>query len=128
MHLHQNQKAMLIIESYSIAVVLTIVCLICWGSWSNTQVFVSNKNYRFELFYWDFILGILIFTLIAAFTVGSSGEEGRGFLTDLAQAEATSIGSAILGGAIWNLGTLLLVAAIALAGMSVAFPIGGGIG
>jgi glucose uptake protein len=86
-----------------------------------------QKGWRFELFYWDLALGILIMATIAAFTVGSLGETGRPFLKDLKQADVSSIVYAMLGGLLWNMGNLLMVAAISVAGMSVAFPIGGGI-
>ena len=86
------------------------------------------KIWRFEHYYWDFSIGILLFALLMAFTFGSIGNEGRSFLADLRQADAGNLLSAAIGGVIWNIGTLLLVAAISIAGMSVAFPIGGGIG
>jgi glucose uptake protein len=101
--------------------------MICWGSWQNTQNLIG-KNWRFEHYYWDFSIGILFFAVLMAFTFGSIGSEGRSFITDLNQADSKNLLSAALGGVIWNVGTLLLVAAISVAGMSVAFPIGGGIG
>src|SRR5690606_31085817 len=81
-----------------------------------------------ELFYWDYSIGIFLFALLMAFTFGSFGNQGRSFLPDLAQADAKNLLSAAFGGFIWNIGTLLLVASISIAGMSVAFPIGGGLG
>ncbi|MBI5009105.1 MAG: multidrug DMT transporter permease, partial [Bacteroidia bacterium] len=93
----------------------------------NTQNLIG-KEWRFELFYWDYSLGILAFAIIMAFTFGSFGDQGRSFLPDLAQADPKNLLSSALGGFIWNIGTLLLVASISIAGMSVAFPIGGGIG
>jgi glucose uptake protein len=101
--------------------------MVCWGSWQNTQNLIGKK-WRFELYYWDFSLGILLFALLMAFTFGSMGNQGRSFLIDLKQADTGNLLSAAVGGVIWNIGTLLLVAAISIAGMSVAFPIGGGIG
>jgi glucose uptake protein len=118
---------MILIENYTLAVMLCALAMICWGSWQNTQN-LAGRTWRFELFYWDFILGIFLFSLLMAFTFGSLGNSGRSFLSDLEQATLQNLISAALGGAIWNLGTLLLVAAISIAGMSVAFPIGGGIG
>jgi glucose uptake protein len=118
---------MVLVENYGLAVLLCFLAMVCWGSWQNTQNLIG-KSWRFELYYWDFILGILLFSLLMAFTFGSMGNQGRSFLSDLAQADRNSILSSVLGGFIWNLGTLLLVAAISVAGMSVAFPIGGGIG
>jgi glucose uptake protein len=118
---------MILVQNYGLAVFLCAVAMVCWGSWQNTQN-LAGKEWRFELFYWDYSIGILLFALLMAFTFGSLGNQGRSFLPDLAQADAKNLFSAALGGFIWNIGTLLLVASISIAGMSVAFPIGGGIG
>jgi glucose uptake protein len=117
---------MIVVTNYPLAVFFTLLAMVCWGSWANTQKLVQGI-WRFELFYWDMVIGLLLLSLVAAFTVGSMGSMGRPFLDDLAQADSGSIISAMLGGVVWNLGNLLLVAAIAVAGMSVGFPIGGGI-
>lgn len=117
---------MFIVESYSLAIIFCIVTMLCWGSWANTQKLVTGK-WRFELFYWDYVIGILLFSLVAAFTLGSNGDKGRGFVDDISQASSENIGSAFLGGIIFNLANILLTAAIAIAGMSVAFPVGIGI-
>jgi glucose uptake protein len=118
---------MILVQNYGLAVFLCFVAMVCWGSWQNTRNMIG-KEWRFELFYWDYSLGILFFALIMAFTFGSFGGQGRSFLPDLAQANPKYLLSSALGGFIWNIGTLLLVASISIAGMSVAFPIGGGIG
>jgi glucose uptake protein len=118
---------MILVQNYSLAVFLCAIAMICWGSWQNTQNLIG-KEWRFEHYYWDFSIGILLFALLMAFTFGSIGNEGRSFLPDLSQADPKNLLSAAIGGVIWNVGTLLLVAAISIAGMSVAFPIGGGIG
>jgi len=118
---------MILVQNYTLAVLLCAIAMICWGSWQNTQNLIG-KQWRFEHFYWDFSIGILLFALLMAFTFGSIGNAGRSFLSDLGQADPENLFSAALGGIIWNMGTLLLVAAISIAGMSVAFPIGGGIG
>jgi glucose uptake protein len=117
---------MFIVENYSFAILLCILTMLCWGSWANTTKLTST-DWRFELFYWDYGFGILLTTLLLAFTLGSYGTEGRSFLNDLQQAERTNIFSAFSGGVIFNLANILLVAAIAIAGMSVAFPVGIGI-
>ncbi len=117
---------MILVHNYGLAVGFFVLSMICWGSWANTQK-LAARTWRFELFYWDLTLGLLITALIAALTLGSMGEEGRPFLEDIAQASGTSIFNAMLGGIVWNLGNILLVAAIAVAGMAVGFPIGGGI-
>lgn len=117
---------MYIVSSYSLAVILCFVTMLCWGSWANTQK-LAQKSWRYELFYWDYVIGILLMSLIFSFTLGSSGELGRNFLADLRQAEMSNIGNALLGGIIFNAANILVAAAIAIAGMSVAFPVGIGI-
>jgi glucose uptake protein len=118
---------MVLVQNYALAVLLCAVAMVCWGSWQNTRNLIG-KEWRFELFYWDYSIGILFFALLMAFTFGSLGNQGRSFIPDLAQADPKNLLSSALGGFIWNIGTLLLVASISIAGMSVAFPIGGGIG
>ena len=117
---------MYIVESYTLAVILTFVTMLCWGSWANTQK-LAEKSWRFELFYWDYVIGIVLMSLLFAFTLGSFGEQGRSFLSDLKQADPTNLYKALLGGVIFNAANILVVAAIAIAGMSVAFPVGIGI-
>ena len=117
---------MVIVESYPVAVVLCIVTMLCWGSWANTQK-LASKEWRFQLFYWDYAIGVLLLSLLLAFTMGSSGSGGRGFLADLGQAAPKWLGSAFLGGVIFNLSNILLVAAIDIAGLAVAFPVGVGL-
>jgi glucose uptake protein len=117
---------MFIVESYGLAIFLCVITMICWGSWANTTK-LTSATWRFELFYWDYGLGILLATLLLAFTLGSHGTEGRSFLDDMRQADRGSMISALTGGIIFNLANILLVAAIAIAGMSVAFPVGIGI-
>lgn len=117
---------MFIIESYSTAVLFCVVTMLCWGSWANTQK-LSAGNWRFELFYWDYVLGIVGLALLLALTLGSIGEGGRSFLVDVRQADMANIGSALWGGVLFNAANILLVAAIAIAGMSVAFPVGIGL-
>src|SRR3954469_22018550 len=117
---------MVLINSYSVAVLMCIITMICWGSWANTQK-LASKEWRFQLFYWDYCLGVLLLTLVFAFTLGSTGDHGRTFMADLKQANTSSIGSALIGGVIFNIANILLVAAIDIAGMAVAFPIGIGL-
>jgi glucose uptake protein len=117
---------MFIVHSYPLAVVLCVITMLCWGSWANTRK-LASPGWRFELFYWDYTLGVLLLTLVLGLTLGSSGTAGRSFVADLAQASAASWGSALLGGAVFNLANILLVAAIEIAGMAVAFPIGIGL-
>jgi glucose uptake protein len=115
-----------IVESYSVAVFLCFITMLCWGSWANTQK-LASKQWPFQLFYWDYAIGVVVLTLILGLTLGSSGEAGRPFLADLGQAGGAAIWSALLGGIVFNLANILLVAAIDIAGMAVAFPIGIGL-
>jgi glucose uptake protein len=117
---------MFIVESYPIAVVMCIITMLCWGSWANTQK-LASKEWRFQLFYWDYAIGVFLLALILAFTMGSTGSGGRGFVADLQQADAKWLGSAFIGGVIFNLSNILLVAAIDIAGLAVAFPVGVGL-
>src|SRR2546429_2902637 len=117
---------MFVVHSYPLAVVFCVLSMLCWGSWANTRK-LARKDWRFELFYWDYSLGVLLLTLVLGLTLGSGGSEGRSFVADLAQSSSASIGSALLGGAIFNLANILLVAAIEIAGMAVAFPVGIGL-
>jgi glucose uptake protein len=117
---------MYMVHSYPLAVVFCILTMFCWGSWANTRK-LGSSEWRFELYYWDYTLGVLLLTLLLGLTLGSSGAEGRPFFADLAQAAPASIVSALIGGTIFNLANILLVAAIEIAGMSVAFPVGIGL-
>src|SRR5215471_18410809 len=110
---------MFVVESYALAVVFCVVTMFCWGSWANTRK-LARKDWRFELFYWDYAVGVLLLTVLLGLTLGSSGGAGRPFGADLAQAAGGSIVSALIGGAIFNLANILLVAAIEIAGMAVA--------
>lgn len=117
---------MYIIESYSLAVFFCFITMLCWGSWANTQKLAAS-TWRFELFYWDYVMGIVLLSLVFGFTLGSNGSGGRSFVADLQQAEMGNYLKAFLGGVIFNLANILIVAAIAIAGMSVAFPVGIGL-
>jgi len=117
---------MFIINSYTLAVFFCFITMLCWGSWGNTQK-MAAKNWRYELFYWDYVIGMVLFALFLAFTMGSIGSEGRPFLQDIAQLSTASFLSIILGGIIFNASNILLAASTSIAGMSVAFPLGVGI-
>ena len=117
---------MFIVQSYPLAIFFCFVTMLCWGSWGNTQK-LAAKTWRYELFYWDYVIGLLLFSLLSAFTLGSFGTEGRSFLDDLMQADGRNLFSAFLGGVVFNASNILLAAAVALCGMSVAFPVGVGL-
>lgn len=118
---------MFIIESYSLAVLFCFITMLCWGSWGNTQKLAGSRVWRYELYYWDYVIGVLLLSFFAAFTMGSIGDLGRGFVDDLLQADASNLASAFIGGVIFNLSNILLSASVSIAGMSVAFPLGVGL-
>jgi glucose uptake protein len=117
---------MFIVNSYTLAVILCFVTMLCWGSWGNTQK-LAAKSWRYELFYWDYVIGMVLFALLLAFTAGSIGDAGRPFLADLKQASGASLLWLLLGGVIFNASNILLSASTSIAGLSVAFPVGVGL-
>src|ERR1700682_1019665 len=113
-------------HSLGIALIMMITSAICWGSWANT--YKGVKNYRFELFYWDYAIGIFLISLILAFTMGNTWpDDPNSFLNNVHSADTSNIVSTMVGGAIFNLANLLLVAAIDMAGLAIAFPVSIGI-
>ena len=117
---------MFIVSTYTLAVILCFITMLCWGSWANTQK-IAAKSWRFELFYWDYVIGILLFSLLFGFTAGNIGPKGMGFMQSISQANFSSIINPIIGGIIFNLSNILLVAAISIAGLAIAFPVGVGL-
>ncbi len=117
---------MFVPQVYGAALAMMITSMLCWGSWANTQK--AAKGWRFELFYWDYVWGILIIALVLGLTLGSTDAASHDqFMSNLVSADARNIGYALAGGIIFNVGNLLLVAAIETAGLAVAFPIGIGL-
>jgi glucose uptake protein len=107
------------------ALLMMITSAICWGSWANT--YKGVKGYRFELFYWDYAVGIFLISLVLAFTMGSTANDAASFLNNIHSADRSNLLYTLVGGAIFNLANLLLVAAIDMAGLATAFPISIGI-
>jgi glucose uptake protein len=112
-------------EAYFAALFFMIVSMICWGSWANTMKL--TPGFAFQLFYWDYVIGVVVATLLWGFTLGSAGTSGLSFVNDIRQADNLHILYALAGGAVFNIANLLLVAAIDMAGMAVAFPVGIGL-
>jgi len=112
-------------QSLGVALAMMIATAICWGSWANT--YKGVKEYRFELFYWDYAIGIFLAAVVYAFTLGSSGHNLSSFAPNVHFADLANIGWALLAGVIFNLANLLLLAGIELAGMATAFPVSIGI-
>lgn len=124
---------MMLPSTYAVALFLMILTMFCWGSWANTLKLAGK--WRFELYYFDYTLGLMIAVTVAGFTFGSWDSEGAmqadiaafSFMDNLMVASKTQMAYAAAGGAVFNLANLLLVAAIAVAGLSVAFPVGIGL-
>jgi len=112
-------------EAYAVALAFMITSMVCWGSWANTMKLTAG--YAFQLFYWDYVVGVLLGSLLFGFTLGSLGGGPLSFLSNIQQADASHLLFAIAGGAVFNVANLLLVAAIDIAGMAVAFPVGIGL-
>jgi len=116
---------MFVPHTFSIALLMMITSTICWGSWANT--YKGVKNYRFELFYWDYAVGIFLISLVLAFTMGSTSNDATSFLNNVHSADVSNIGYTLFAGVVFNLANLLLVAAIDMAGLAIAFPVAIGI-
>ena len=97
--------------------------MLCWSSWANIRK-LGSKDWRFKTFYWDYVWGIIITSLIFTFTFWSVGVGGRSFLADYQQADGQNIQSSLIGGVVFNTANILLVSAITIAGVSVTFPVG----
>src|SRR5215467_425204 len=102
-----------------------LVSMVCWGSWANTMKL--TPGYPFQLFYWDYEIGIILGSLLWGLTLGSLGGGPYSFLSNIHQADSRHILFALAGGAVFNIANLLLVAAIDIAGLAVAFPVGIGL-
>jgi glucose uptake protein len=116
---------MFVPHTFAEALLMMITSAICWGSWANT--YKGVKNYRFELFYWDYAAGIFLISLVLALTMGSAGHDASSFLNNVRAADHANIASTLVAGIIFNLANLLLVAAIDMAGLAIAFPVAIGI-
>ena len=118
---------MFTVHSLPVAIVFCVITMVGWGSWANTQKLAGNQKWPFELFYWDYAIGVMLFGILFAATLGSMGSEGTGAMANLATASFGFILPALISGAIFNLSNILLVVGIDAAGMSVAFPVGVGL-
>ncbi len=119
--------AVFIVHDLSIAVLFCIVTMLGWGSWANTQKLAGKDRWPFELFYWDYAIGVFAFSLLFAFTLGNTGTAGAPFLENLRGGSETAIWTAISSGVLFNISNILLVVGIDAAGMAVAFPVGVGL-
>lgn len=118
---------MFTVHSSGMAILLCVLTMIGWGSWANTQKLAGRERWPFELFYWDYSIGVALTGLVLCFTLGMFGSAGMQSAHNLPAASWSAIGRALLAGALFNLANILLVAAIDTAGMAVAFPVGIGL-
>ncbi len=116
---------MFVPHTFGIALLMIFTSAICWGSWANT--YKGVKNYRFELFYWDYAFGIFLIAVGLAFTMGNTSNVASSFLNNIRAADRSNFVATLVGGAVFNLANLLLVAAINMAGLAIAFPVSIGI-
>jgi glucose uptake protein len=116
---------MFVPASFAVAMLMMVTSTLCWGSWANT--YKLTKAYRFELFYWDYAVGIFLVSLIFALTLGSIGDDANSFMNNVRSADGSNIVYALIGGFIFNIANLLLVAGIEMAGLAIAFPLSIGI-
>jgi glucose uptake protein len=116
---------MFVPTTFSVALLMTVFSTVCWGSFANT--FKGTKNYRFELYYWDYALGIFLMSLLLAFTMGSFAGGPTAFLANVRSADGINLLCAATGGFVFNIANVLLIAGIEIVGLSIAFPISIGI-
>src|SRR5713226_8807160 len=118
---------MFTVNSLPVAIVFCVVTMLGWGSWANTQKLAGKEKWPFELFYWDYAIGVFLFSVFFAATLGNLGTAGTGVLENLRSSDMTFVWPALISGALFNLSNILLVVGIDAAGMSVAFPVGVGL-
>jgi glucose uptake protein len=118
---------MFAVHNLPIAILLCVVTMLGWGSWANTQKLAGKEKWPFELFYWDYAIGVFLFSLVFAATLGSFGSDGMSALDNFQQAALPFILPALISGVIFNISNILLVVGIDAAGMAVAFPVGVGL-
>jgi glucose uptake protein len=116
---------MILPQNYGLVLLLMALCLFCWGSWANT--FKLAGKVRFEVYYMDFAIGCMVMALLYAFTVGNLGYDGFSFMDDLEHAGKRQWFYGFLAGVIFNLGNMLLMASVSVAGLAIAFPVGIGV-
>src|SRR3954447_5196319 len=118
---------MFVVTGLPVAILFCMVTMLGWGSWANTQKLAGKEKWPFELFYWDYAIGVFLFSLLFAATLGSFGSAGAPAMENLRSADMTFVWPALISGILFNLSNILLVVGIDAAGMSVAFPIGVGL-
>jgi glucose uptake protein len=118
---------MFIVHDSAVAILFCAITMVGWGSWANTQKLAGKERWPFELYYWDYAVGVVLLGIVFCLTLGSFGTAGNSALANLHSASAASMGHALASGALFNVANILLVIAIDAAGLSVAFPVGIGL-
>src|SRR5262245_5971751 len=118
---------MFVVNSLPVAIVFCVITMLGWGSWANTQKLAGKEKWPFQLFYWDYAIGVFLFSLVFAHTLGSFGPAGAPARENMHSAAWAFVLPALISGVLFNLANILLVVGIDAAGMSVAFPVGVGL-
>ena len=108
-------------STYAAQLAFMFGSMLCWGSWANTLKL--TPGWKFQSFYWDYVIGVLLGSFLWGLGLGGGGE----FLRGLGSASGSAILLSILAGIVFNAANQLIVVAIDLAGLAVAFPVGIGL-
>jgi glucose uptake protein len=117
---------MILPQTYWQCLALLIIGSLCLGSWAAT--YRVTRNWRFELYYLDYIVGAALAAAIYALTLGSLGFDGFAIGDDLLHAGKRQWLFAFVSGTTFNLANMFVVGAISLAGLTVAMMLGAGLG
>src|SRR6201996_770243 len=98
---------------YWVALLFMLVSMLCWGSWANTMKL--TPGFSFQLFYWDYVIGVVLGSLIWGLSLGNAGGGPLSFSASIHEADIRHILFAVAGGVVFNIANLLLVAAIEIA-------------
>ena len=98
---------MILPTTYLAALLLSIFTMLCWGSWANTQKLAGSK-WRFELFYFDYSIGVVVCAVLVAFTFGTLNDKEITFLESFAGIALRKIGWAAAGGIVFNVSQLAI--------------------
>ena len=115
------------VHGSSMAMALCVLTMLGWGSWANTLKLATKRSWSFELFYWDYAIGMVLCSAAVAFTLGSHGQTGLGALASISQASSGAMGAALLSGALFNCSNVLFVIAADMAGIAITFPVAVGL-
>src|SRR5579862_4861734 len=112
---------MFVVNSKLVAILFCWITMIGWGSWANTQKLAGKEKWPFELFYWDYAIGVLLFGALFAATFGTIGSAGPAALDNHTPAPCLDNQPTLINAAISNVTNILLVVGNAADGMTVAY-------